>query len=1328
MRFEAEWGNPGGRNGPFRGPAALALDSASNLYVADSKGDRILLVGADGRVIRSLGSRGEGAGQFDSPSGIGVDREGRIYVSDTGNDRIQVLAPSGTPVYVFGAEGNGPKQFDEPRGLALISDLLFVADAGNHRIQVFSRDGVFLHAFGNEQTLQKPVDVAAGSDGRVFVADESGNRMQVFNLDGALKRTMSAPTDVPENLLRPVSVDVDARGYLFVADSGNFKMKKFDPSYKVVASMGSKAKTGSGAFIEMSGLAADSAGRVYVSDAEKNTIQIFSTERESQLPLPRRILPFSAEVEEIVPGRVLDRVRMEDGSTVVLEADSRKMVVSGVDGTRIEMGPFREPVSLGVDRSSSPLRSGDGEKKRYPEETPGNIWVVDAGAHQILKYAKDGTRLLAIGKKGSAGGYLDSPRGMAFSTNGNLYVADTGNHRIQIFTPEGLVVGSIGRKGEAPGMLREPVSIAMDDSNNVYVAEEANARVSRFDEQGKLIGIIGGRGTASGRFEKPRALAWSPSGSLLVYDYARQDIQLFTSEGEFISSLGSGGGGRGEFQSVESLRAPSPTQLWVMDGERGDTQVFTLRFTPQTPARVSAKGGLKVIELSWEAGGESYLDGFNLYRRENPRRAFERIHSTRESAWADREVVKDRTYEYAVSAVARDGFESPLSKSASAMPLKLVPQAPSGIKLMPRELAMVVSWQPNPEKFIDHYTVYRGETPIGDYKEVARQSTTVAFDRNLQEDRVYYYRVTATAKEGEESPAGTVVFERPLRSPVSKPPLQLAPIELRPLFASQYKLYEKESFGRVTIRNNTDLPIPNVRLSLSVKDYTDFPTQIAIQEIPPMGSEDRDVKLVFNNKILDLTESATVQLAFTLGYFEGRMERTMADAYPVTVYEKHVLTWDDPSKIAAFVTPGDPVVASVARAAIAEIPENVHGMTDNVMKAKTIFEVAGLAGVRYVADPNTPYKEASQNKARIDFVQFPRETIQLRAGDCDDLSSLFASLFENVGVTTVLLDAPPRFVASSQSRDGHALLAPGHIFIMFDSGLTAEEAIDRGFALDDFVACDPSPPTSAASCPIPVAAGFTPASEDAPVKGAPTKPECKDASIERAATSLTTHDPRLTTHDSSLCVPLEITMIGSSFREAWNRGITEWNEGSKEGQIRAIDIHQAWDRYKPPSLVPVDFKPMKIPAVRIEKEFPGELRSIALSHVQRTGAVWSEKLASSPDDPEALNRLAVLHAEFGFGAEAEKWLLQILARDAASADASNNLANIRFMGKDFKAAAELYARAATADPSDASILAGLARAQFRGGDAKQAKETLVKALQIDAGILDEYPDLTQIQR
>jgi tetratricopeptide (TPR) repeat protein len=76
----------------------------------------------------------------------------------------------------------------------------------------------------------------------------------------------------------------------------------------------------------------------------------------------------------------------------------------------------------------------------------------------------------------------------------------------------------------------------------------------------------------------------------------------------------------------------------------------------------------------------------------------------------------------------------------------------------------------------------------------------------------------------------------------------------------------------------------------------------------------------------------------------------------------------------------------------------------------------------YVIDPQTPYKDLVQRKDALDKLLFPRETLQYKGGDCDDLSILYCSLLEALAVKTAFITIP------------------GHIFMAFSTGLTPAAA------------------------------------------------------------------------------------------------------------------------------------------------------------------------------------------------------------------------------------------------------------------------------------------------
>ncbi len=92
--------------------------------------------------------------------------------------------------------------------------------------------------------------------------------------------------------------------------------------------------------------------------------------------------------------------------------------------------------------------------------------------------------------------------------------------------------------------------------------------------------------------------------------------------------------------------------------------------------------------------------------------------------------------------------------------------------------------------------------------------------------------------------------------------------------------------------------------------------------------------------------------------------------------------------------------------------------------ALALFEALRMHGIGYVADAATPYLKLSEQAEAVDLLRFPVETLVAKAGDCDDLSILYAALLESVSI-------PAAFVTT-----------PGHIFVAFNLGLDKKAAAD----------------------------------------------------------------------------------------------------------------------------------------------------------------------------------------------------------------------------------------------------------------------------------------------
>jgi hypothetical protein len=127
--------------------------------------------------------------------------------------------------------------------------------------------------------------------------------------------------------------------------------------------------------------------------------------------------------------------------------------------------------------------------------------------------------------------------------------------------------------------------------------------------------------------------------------------------------------------------------------------------------------------------------------------------------------------------------------------------------------------------------------------------------------------------------------------------------------------------------------------------------------------------------------------------------------------------WDgDVQSLRYFVTPDDPAILRYSRDVLLDKRDSLAAVSrvlEQFAKARVLIN--SFAGrLLYVSDP----------KLTADFVQYPPETLQLRGGDCDDITVCFASLLSSIGLSTAFVDVIP---------PGHP--EESHIYMLCDTGV-----------------------------------------------------------------------------------------------------------------------------------------------------------------------------------------------------------------------------------------------------------------------------------------------------
>jgi len=281
----------------LNGPWGIALAADGSLYVAESRGYRLVKLDSDGNQLWAVGEPGIYGSDDDhfgdwwtGPEGnLGIDSSGRVYVPDTPNNRIQIFNSSGTLVGTLGTYGSGNYQFDCPTGIAIspINDDIYVADRCNHRVQVFNSNKIYKDTLGvtgvtdsGNSHFNLPYGVAVDTSGNVYVVDTDNHRIQIFDSSHTYQRTIGVTGESGDDFghfYYPHAVAVDGEGRVYVASGwSNVRIQVFDDTGAYLTTIGGQWGSNTGEMRFPAGVAVDDEGNVYVTEVENHRIQKFS--------------------------------------------------------------------------------------------------------------------------------------------------------------------------------------------------------------------------------------------------------------------------------------------------------------------------------------------------------------------------------------------------------------------------------------------------------------------------------------------------------------------------------------------------------------------------------------------------------------------------------------------------------------------------------------------------------------------------------------------------------------------------------------------------------------------------------------------------------------------------------------------------------------------------------------------------------------------------------------------------------------------------------------------------------------------------------------------
>ena len=495
-------------------PGAMAFGGNGVVYVVERLYHRVRKIDLVRGVITTVagngqeGFAGDGgqavAATLSFPAGVAVDPSGDLYIADTGNNRIREVAArtgiittvAGNGVRGFGGD-NGPARsavLNRPDGIAADSSgNVFITDSGNHRVRKIDE-------------TNDVITTVAGNGSPGFSGDFGPATSASLNLTSAQVRGLA----------------VDSQGNLFISDTGNDRIRVVTPSGTILTYVGAGASTPfgiSGTLTSPTGIAIDSAGRLFIADTGNQAVkQVGSAFRQLLTVAGNGTAGFSGDSAPAItaqlnfPGGVAvdssgNLLISDQFNYRIRHVDAKSQKIATIAGTGSDAfvgdGKTATDVSLGLIDGVAVDAAGN---LLFTDRVTQRIRRVDAVTRRITTLAGNGT--LGSNTAGTAvNAVLNSPAGIALDSAGNAYFSDKDNHvirKINMATGEISTVtgtGSAGYSGDNGPAVQAQINlggslqrrgIALDKNGNLYFSDVGNSRIRRVDAATGVIRTVAG--------------------------------------------------------------------------------------------------------------------------------------------------------------------------------------------------------------------------------------------------------------------------------------------------------------------------------------------------------------------------------------------------------------------------------------------------------------------------------------------------------------------------------------------------------------------------------------------------------------------------------------------------------------------------------------------------------------------------------------------------------------------------------------------------------------------------------------------------------------------
>jgi len=604
-------------------PRGVFVDNKKGfVWIADTNNHRVRYVDTFVNVINTVAGNGTAGylgdgndaieAQLNSPSRIVLDNNGNLYISDTKNNRVRKVdsaEPDGMiTTYVGGGiyktDNVHPSManIDSPVGIVFDSNgTLYIVIAGDNLCRKVYQDsssiitvaGIRNSSFETpplSTSLHQPGDIFFDNENNAFIADTASH--QVLKYDRSTGKVSPVAGNGEEGndgngnaatlarLRSPASVLVSRdKNFLYISEPENhwIRVVDFTQDPPIINIFAGDGYTGIPVVNHMAsatsinypvGLYHDKTGNIYFADRDNHCVYKINSYSDAE--------------------RNIERVA---GNTISGKSP---------DGTIATNASLNKPVDIWIDRFDNIFIADSGNERvcmvdaegkirtimtnlLLPEGVAGNdkyLVVTDTFSHLVYRLELnkltlvcpcDANDYIIAGTSGTYGGFsgddgpsllsrIGTPEGVAFDNNGDIFFADKENNRIRLLSEDidecgtGLnqiktIAGLFDLRGQAlETSIREAAGVTTDESDNMYFSDSRNHRVVRIDAYGYIKSIAGngssgysgdGDDATKAQLNSPQGLEYV-NGVIYIADKGNHCIRKVDQEGIISTIAGNG--------------------------------------------------------------------------------------------------------------------------------------------------------------------------------------------------------------------------------------------------------------------------------------------------------------------------------------------------------------------------------------------------------------------------------------------------------------------------------------------------------------------------------------------------------------------------------------------------------------------------------------------------------------------------------------------------------------------------------------------------------------------------------------------------------------------